>query len=297
MNTYRYLLPAALLLVLLSACRKPAPVPPPLAEKAIAAEASAPDLPPPPSAKRRVLDVPMWTQTIAVLDTRIAQVSPVTVQEDFSLPLTEKIEAAFLATGRFEVVERARLDAVKHELTSTTDSLWFDQTSVAKMGKFLGARYIILPTARLEVGVMSSRLDLQLKVVDTETASTVQSFSVRTTSSSLSINSSITACMERIRLEIGDAISQVYPAQAVIVHSPHPGVFWAEAKQTRTAFHAGQKVRIMESKDVLNPVKGTLSTFTAEIGRGYVQSVESFGVVVKAKGVKADEGWIVEVLP
>lgn len=297
MNTYRYLLPLALVLALLSACKKPQPAPRPLAEKAVAAEAAAPDLPPPPVAKRRVLDVPMWTQTIAVLDTRISQVAPAEVREDFSLPLTEKIEAAFLATGRFEVVERARLDAVKSELTTTTDALWFDQTSVAKMGKFLGARYIILPTARLEVGVMSSRLDLQLKVVDTETASSVQSFSVRTTSSSLSVNSSITACMERIRLEIGEAIARVYPAQAVIVHSPQPGVFWAEAKQTAQSFHAGQKVRIMESRDVLNPVKKTLSTFTAEVGRGYIQSVESFGVVIKARGVKAEEGWLVEVLP
>lgn len=289
----KFIIPAlSLLLVGSMACKKAQVVP--SGVKAALEEDVAPA--PPTPTRKRVLDVPMWTQTMAVMDLRISKVVPATIDEDFTMPITEKIEAAFLATGRFEIVERARIAAVKSELTDTTDSLWFDQTTVARMGKFLGAKYLALPTARLDVGVMFTRLDLQVKIIDTETASTVQTFNVRTSSSSVSTTTSITACMERIRLELGDALSPIYPAQALIVHSPRPGVFWAEAKQSKQSFKPGQKVRILEPTEVLNPVKQTTSTFLAEVGRGYVQGVEPFGVVVKAKGVKASEGYVIEAL-
>ena len=281
-------------LFFLLACSKPKPIP--VAPSTPVAEAKE-DVPiPPVVARKRVNDVPLWTQTIAVLDVATKMTVPDTVTENIQQPITERVEAAFLQTGRFDLVERARLDSVKKELMGTSDSLWFDQTSVAKMGKFLGARYIILSTARMEVGVFSTRLDLLVKVLDTETASIVQTFDVRTASSSLSTNSSITACLDRIRLELVDAITPVYPAQAVIVHSPKDGIYWAEAKHTR-GFRAGQKVRILQLADVFNPIKSTSSQFTVDAGRGRIQSVESFGLVIKAPGVKAEEGWLIEVLP
>lgn len=272
------------------ACKKATPTP---AKGPVVAEESLPVAP--PIARKRVMEVPIWTQTIAVLTPQLKVTAPEKCNEDFTTPITEAVEASFLSTGRFELVERSRLDSVKQELTSTSDSLWFDQTSVAKMGKFLGARYIILPTARFEVGVFTTRLDLMVKVLDTETASIVQTFNTRTASSAMSMNSSITAVLDRIRLELKEAIDPVYPAQAMIVHSPRKGIYWAEAKQQK-AFHAGMKVRILQAQDVLNPVKGTKGTFTAEIGRGRVQSVESQGIVIKAD-VVAEEGWLVEALP
>ena len=286
------------------ACRKPvvAPAPTPVIVNVPGVQApkpapEEPDTPAaPPVARKRVLDVPVWTQTIAVLDPKVTATTPKEFTEDVAQPVTEQVESAFLGTGRFDLVERARLESVKKELTSTSDSLWFDQTSVAKMGKFLGARYIILPSARLEIGVASTRIDLLVKVLDTETASIVQTFSVRTSSSSLSTNASVTAALDRIRLELAEAIAPVYPAQGVIVHSPRPGVFWVEAKQTR-AFRAGQKVRILQTSEVFNPIKSTTGTFSVEAGRGRVQSVESQGIVIKATGVKAEEGWLIELLP
>ena len=275
-----------------TACKKPAALPPPVSE--VQAEAGAIL---PPVAKKRVLEVPVWTQTIAVVDTQVQRNVPERVTEDYVPTITERVEAAFLATGRFEVVERARLESVRKELKLTTDALWFDQTSVARLGKFLGARYLILPTARIEVGALSTRLDLQVKVLDTETASTVQSFTARTTSSSLSTASSITACLDRIKAELQTELAPIYPAQAMIVHSPKDGIFWAEAKQVRRTFQPGQRVRILEPKEVMNPVKGTVAPFYIEAGRGRVASVESYGVVVKATGVRAEEGWLIEILP
>ena len=276
------------------ACKKPQPaaLPKPASEAQVEAGAILP-----PVAKKRVLEVPVWTQTIAVVDTQVQRNVPERITEDYVPTLTERVEAAFLATGRFEVVERGRLESVRKELKLTTDALWFDQTSVARLGKFLGARYLILPSARIEVGAMTTRLDLQVKVLDTETASTVQSFSARTTSSSLSTASSITACLDRIKAELQTELAPSYPAQAMVVHSPKDGVFWAEAKQVRRCFQPGQRVRLLEPKEVMNPVKGTVAPFYVEAGRGRVLSVESYGVVVKASGVKAEEGWLIEVLP
>jgi len=163
------------------------------------------------------------------------------------------------------------------------------------MGQFLGAKLILLPTARLEVGVVSTRLDLDIKVEDVATGSIIQTFEVRTSSTSLSTNSSITACLNRIRIDIAEVIASTYPAQAMIVHSPKPGVFWAEAKHM-TSFYPGEKVRILQTQDVFNPVKGTNAPFTVEAGRGRIQSVEAYGLVIKAPGVTAENGWLVEVI-
>ena len=287
------MLAVVVVMSIVNACKKPQPaaLPKPASEAQVEAGTILP-----PVAKKRVLEVPVWTQTIAVVDTQVQRNVPERVTEDYVPTITERVEAAFLATGRFEVVERARLEAVRKELKLSTDALWFDQTSVARLGKFLGARYLILPSARIEVGAMSTRLDLQVKVLDTETASAVQTFSARTTSGSLSTNSSITACLDRIKAELQTELAPVYPAQAMIVHSPKAGLFWAEAKQVRRSFQAGQKVRILEPKEVFNPVKGTNAPFYVEAGRGRVQAVESFGVIVKASGVRAEEGWLVEAV-
>lgn len=288
------MLAVVVVMSIVNACKKPQPaaLPKPASEAQVEAGAILP-----PVAKKRVLEVPVWTQTIAVVDTQVQRNVPERVTEDYVPTITERVEAAFLATGRFEVVERARLESVRKELKMTTDALWFDQTSVSKLGRFLGARYLILPSARIEVGAMSTRLDLQVKVLDTETASTVQSFTARTTSSSLSTNSSITACLDRIKAELQTELAPIYPAQAMVVHSPKDGIFWAEAKQVRRCFQPGQRVRLLEPKEVMNPVKGTVAPFYVEAGRGRVLSVEAYGVVVKATGVKAEEGWLVEVLP
>jgi len=269
-------------------CARPVPAAARLPEDA------APTLP--AAARRRVLDAPLWTRTLAVLDTRIQVLAPDNYHEDLTAQVTERIEAAFCQTGRFEPVERARLDTVRRELMLTSDALCFDQGTVARMGRMLGAKALVLPTGRLEVGLFGTRLDLLVKVLDTETASVVQTFEVRTASCSLSLNSSITACLDRLRGELADTLRPVYPAQAVIVHSPRPGLYWAEARQAH-GFRAGDKVRFLQNQEVFNPITKTMAPFTAEAGRGRVQSVESFGLVIKARDVPAEEGWLVEALP
>lgn len=287
-----HLVPAIVLMLALGlACKKPQPALSKVAEGAEQAPTAA------PAVRKRVLDAPVWTQTIAVLDTNVTAHAPAGVDTEITQTVTEAIESSFVATGRFDLVERARLGAVRRELTTTSDSLLFDQTSVAKMGRFLGARYVILPSARMEVGLWGTRLDLLIKVLDTETAMVVQTIPARTSSSSLSTNSSITACLDRIRLEVTEALAPIYPAQAMIIHSPKDGIFWAEAKQVRLGFKPGARVRILEPREVFNIAKGTASPFMIEAGRGRVQSVESTGIIIRCPGVTADEGWLVEVLP
>jgi hypothetical protein len=130
--------------------------------------------------------------------------------------------------------------------------------------------------------------------MDTATGSLVQSFTVHTSSASSSINSSVTACLSRLQLSLQEAIAPYYPAQAVIVHSPAPGVFWAEAKQI-LRFSPGTSVRVLRNEAVFNPVTGTTAPFTTEVGRGRVQSLSPQGLVVTSN-VKAEDGWLIEIL-
>ena len=282
-------------LVVLVGCKKPAKLSP---VQVAAAETAAIEAPPPRVPSQRVLDVPLWTQTIAVMDIQFTQQVPVGVNtRDYAQPITEQIESAFLTTGRFDLVERTRLERVKKELTSTTDPLWFDQSSVAKMGKFLGAKFVILSSANLEVGIFGTREDVKIKVVDTATASIVQTFDARSASASVSTNSSVTSVLAKIQLEIRDAIAATYPAQGVIVRLSKPGIIWAESKHVGV-FKAGQKVRILRNEEVFNPIKNSNSPFLSEICRGRVQSVEAFGIVVKVpSGALIEEGWLLEALP
>lgn len=287
----RHLLLLSLLLTGL-ACHHPATLPPPLVSQPKAEAEVTPTAP--VVTRQRVLDTPLWTQTLAVLDTQVQLTAPDTVTENLVEPITERVEAAFLATGRFELVERSRIDVPHQELSTTADPLWFDQASVAKMGQGLGAKFIVLPSVRVEVGVFSTRMDLLVKVLDTATGSIVQTFSVHTTSASASTNSSITVALSRIQGGLAQAITPAYPAQAVIVHSPKPGIFWAEAKQV-TMFRPGERVRVLRTEEVFNPVSGTSAPFTSEAGRGRIQSVSPQGLVIEAK-VAAEPGWMIEVL-
>ena len=280
------------LLLLGAACRAPLPTPP----KGATAVTAEPTSPVPPQAlRKRVLDTPLWTQTLAILDTQVQLTAPDTVTENLVEPITEQIEAAFLATGRFELVERARVEVAHQEMSTTADALWYDQASVAKMGQGLGAMFIVLPSVRVNVGVFATRMDVLVKVMDTATGSIVQTFSARTTSTSTSTNASITTCLNRVKAVLAEAITPAYPAQAVIVHSPAQGIYWAEAKHV-TMFHPGERVRFLRNEDVFNPVSGKVAPFTSEAGRGRIQSISPQGLVIESK-VKAEPGWLIEVMP
>lgn len=274
-------------------CKKPQAVATKPAPESVAGTEGIPN----PSPRRRVKEVPVWTETCAILEARVQRIVPSYITEDFNYPITEAIESAFVGTGRFDLVERSRLSQIQDELTRTHDPLWFDQGTVVKMGKFSGARYVVIPSARLEVGVFGTRLDVTIKVLDTETASIVRTFETRTVSNSLSTNSSITSCLGSIRARLIEDISGAYPARATVVSVRPNGFLWAEAKQVQN-LQAGTKVRFMQVEEVFNPLQKTSGPFMVEVGRGRIESVESFGLVLRVKSskIKPEEGWVMEVV-
>jgi hypothetical protein len=241
------------------------------------------------------LEIPICPQSLAILDVRVQCTAPDTVTQNFVLPIAERIESAFLATGRFEVVERNRIDAVQLELVQAQDDLWFDQTTVAKLGQFLGARYIALPTARINVGVFTTNIDLLVKVVDAERATTVETFEVKTSSASASVNSSLNNSLEKLPAALAKALRPVYPARAQAVKVSPDGMVLAETKSPRS-FTAGEKVRLLKGEGIASNGRGTNSIFLVEVGRGKVSAVGPDGIVVQAEG-QPEGGWIVEAMP
>ena len=152
-------------------------------------------------------------KTIAVVGIRIVVNVPHTLKEqdfteDYATPLTEAVESAFVSTGHYSVVERARLDSVQRELVKSLDDVWFDQDQTAKIGKFKGAKLLVLPTARLEIGLFSTSLTLQVKVADVETGAILRTYTVNCSSYSPSINGSITKCLRSVKQSLETQLSQ-----------------------------------------------------------------------------------------
>lgn len=248
-----------------------------------------------PPQGRQFFEVPACVQTLAVLDVRVQRAVPVGVTEDFGLPITERIEAAFLATGRFDVVERNRIHVVQHELAKSMDDLWVDQATVAKIGKFLGVRYLALPSARVEVGVFSTSIGLQVKVVEVETAVTLESFNVKTSSASPSVNTSLNSCLEKLPDTLLEVLRPIYPARAQVVRVGADGQILATTRMPRL-FKSGEKVRLLRVEVVGSAGKEGPTAFLVEGGIGRVGSVEPSGIVVKTRD-RVEKGWIVEALP
>lgn len=248
-------------------------------------------------ARPRVNETPAWLETIAVVDTKFTRSTSRDINTgiDYQTVITEKIERAFLNTGRYQTVERARLHSMKDEIILNRDSEWFDQGRVNEAGRFLSAKYLILPTAKLEVGVLASRLELQVKVVDTETGVIVKSFELGNTSTSLSINNSVTVAMKDIEPKLSKAIAAHFPARAAIV-AVKGNDLWAEMNAT-VFVKKGMRMRILRAETLYNPLRKTYGVFLSEKGWARIDSVTSTGIIARLKsGKKPQVGDVLEVV-
>ena len=145
--------------------------------------------------------------TIAVVDTRVIISAPHSyggtptdvTYADFQTPITEAVEAAFRSNEHYEVLERQRLGTVQHELALSQDDLWLDQSSIAKIGLFKGAKYLVMTTAKLDVGIFSTSLVVQVKITEVETGRIINTFTAKSSSVSPSINGSVRSCLKSIQ--------------------------------------------------------------------------------------------------
>jgi hypothetical protein len=249
-----------------------------------------------PKFRPRIQEVPTWTETMAVTDVKVEMILPEELKgQDYKTPLTESVEAAFLSTGRFEIMERARLNAPKDEILTSNDSAFFDPAFAVRQGKFLGAKVLVLPTARIEAGVFGTRITLQVKVMDTTTASTVQMFRMQTMSHSLSINSSISSCLQNIQDRLMEEIAATYPPRGTIVKLEKDRA-WVEAKQTK-AFRPGSRIRVLRYDPVQNTLTQTQGMFLTQVATGKVLAVESTGLIVRIyEPKKVEGGCIIEMV-
>lgn len=289
MNT-RNLLILALAPVLLSlACNKPKPAP----EKPVVVAAQNPpkvenDEPDPEPYKgnveERQMQTPDWVSSVAVAQPRMTVLNGSRFQVDLSQEVVEKIEASLIGTGRFQIAERSRLESVKQEIVANNDADWFNPANATKVGKFMGAKFLVLPTVSANIGPLTTTFELQVKVLETETATMVHNYTIRTASSSLNINSSIRTCIGAIQAKLEEALAADFPPRGVIIKVAGKGkdVLWIDTRQA-AQIQPGMTLRILDVEQVYNPVSRTKSNFFTTAGQAIVLSVESSGITARLK--------------
>jgi hypothetical protein len=243
----------------------------------------------------RQMQTPDWVSTIAVAQPRLTILNSERYTIDLSQECVEKIEGAFLGTGRFQVAERSRLDSVKQEITTNNDSDWFNPAYASRVGRFMGAQFLILPTISANVGPMTTTFELQVKVMDTETGTQVHNYTIRTASSSININSSIRTCIGSIQNKLEQEIARDFPARGVVVKVAKD-IVWVDTRQS-ARIKPGMSLRLLTMEQVYNPVAKTKGNFFAPVGLARVLSVESSGVVCRVKNTKTpiEVGYLAEV--
>lgn len=156
----------------------PAPAPPPVATPAPApaplpAATPAPAAPPPPGQTDRV--------RIAILPFQLGFTSPSWAQRwDISLGVTEIVEEALFAAGRYRLVERRALDAVMREQgIGQTGAV--DERTAARIGRVLGVQVLVAGTVNqfelrgaggialpvVAIALYQAQVQLTARVIDT----------------------------------------------------------------------------------------------------------------------------------
>jgi len=111
----------------------------------------------------------LWAQKIAVLD-----LEPVgNFDKNEITILSERFRSEIVKTGKFEVMERNELAALNREL-ALQHSEGFDTLAVAKAGRKLGAKYIVLGY----LGRLGEIYTVDVKIVDCETSRIEQSYNM-----------------------------------------------------------------------------------------------------------------------
>lgn len=105
---------------------------------------------------------------------RKASISPELTLHDVTIA-NEIVYDELVNSGYFDVVERERLDAVCDELSFDMSGL-VDQSSAARVGKMLGAQYILIGSLN---GLSTRRIDNGIAWIDTKNAQVYAHISMR----------------------------------------------------------------------------------------------------------------------
>lgn len=291
------------LVVLALGCSKPKTVAATIATAPVShatEDEVAPTPPPFEQVEVRQMQTPDWVSTVAVTAPHINIVNGDRYDVNLSQTIVEKIEAALLGTGRFQVAERSRLDSVKKEINTNNDADWFNASSATKLGRFAGAKYVVLPSVSANVGIFNTTFELQVKILETETGTMVHDYTVRSSSSSMDTNASIRTCIGSLQPKLAQAFAYDFPARGVVVKiiGKKRDTLWIDTRQA-AFIRPGMTLRILTMDEVYNPMTKTKGNFFASVGSATVMSVESAGIVARVKNTltPVEQGMIVEVKP
>ena len=248
----------------------------------------------------RQMQTPDWVSTVSVTTPHINIVHGERYDINLSQTIIEKIEAALLGTGRFQVAERSRLDSVKGEINTNNDADWFNAATATKVGRFVGAKYVVLPTVSANVGVFNTTFELQVKILETETGTMVHDYTVRSSSSSVDMNASIRTCIGSLQPKLAQAFAYDFPARGVVVKviGKKKDLLWIDTRQA-AFIRPGMDLRILAIEEVYNPMSKTKGNFFMSVGKATVMSVESAGITARVRSsvTPIEQGMIVEVKP
>lgn len=260
-------------------------------------EETAPEPQPYGKIEQRQMQTPDWVSTVTVAPPAINIVNGERYI-DMSQMIVEKISGALLRTGRFQVAERSRLESVKEEITTNNDTDWFNPATATKVGRFVGAKYVVLPTVSANVGAFSTSFELQIKILETETGTMVHDYTIHSVSASLDTNASIRSCIGSLQGKLEEAFAYDFPARGVVVKiiGNKQDTLWIETRQAAFV-RPGMTLRLLAIDEVYNSVAKTKGNFFSMVGTATVMSVESAGVIarVKNKVTPITQGMIAEV--
>jgi hypothetical protein len=298
----RQALLALLLIVIGVGCAKPKTEAVRIAEAPVKHKTVDEDSPDPEpyvgNIEERQMQTPEWVSSVAVAQPNINILNASRYNMDLSQIVVEKIEGALIGTGRFQVAERSRLDAVKQEIVANNNADWFNPSNASRVGKFMGAKFLVLPSVSANVGPLTTTFELQIKILETETGTMVHNYTIRTASSSLDTNASIRTCIGSLQPKLESEIAKDFPARGVIVKiiGKKHDTLWIDTRQA-ALIKPGMAMRILVMDEVYNPIAKTKGNFITSVGTAVVLSVESNGVTarVKSKTTDIQQGMMAEV--
>ena len=185
--------------------------------------------------------------------------------------LDGRVLQAFFQAHRFQVIERARLNQVLGEAKLQQEGM-VDDAQAVTLGRQLGARFVVVGaysgamTRKVEVEnhlfsgrtrkeVFQGTLDLDLRVVDTETGAIQDALGVRAAMTGSGDAKPRERLLDDLAAKLGLEVARHYPLRGFLVRAA--GTEAVIDLGTRQGVRAGDRFRILDrAPDLVHPVTG-----------------------------------------
>ena len=188
--------------------------------------------------------------------------------------LIQRIDIAYLKTGRFRMLERKQLDAILKEGAFQNKGLVDDATAVT-LGKQLGAKYVIVGSyngnmaraVEVEEHVFSkdtrkpifpAKLEVRLRMVNTQDGSIMEPLILNAAATDVQGSKSFELLMEEFSRALDHELALRYPLKGYVIKVLEDRQILSDLGRTM-GVNEGEVFLIVEhGPDVIHPVTGKL---------------------------------------